>query len=1090
MKTMNYNVGVDVGTNSVGLCALEIGENGLPTRILNSVVYVHDSGVDPEQRKKAITRLATSGVARRTRRLYRRRKQRLRALDDFLTAKGYPIINLEEIADPHAPWHIRAKLAREELPADEFPSALSITLRHMARHRGWRSPYASVKSLHLPAADSEEFKKLKERLTEYNGVMPDEDATPAEIIADMIADYTKVRGEGGILGGKLRQSDNANELRKIAAKQGISTEDINDIIDVVFDAKSPVGSAASRTGKDELPGQHHLPRAEKAHPAFQKYRIVSVVANLRIREDAGTTRSLTKDERLKVVEFLMEASSDDAVTWTDVAELLGVVRDNLEGTAKEGPDGERPYAKPPVNVTNQRIVKAKPKALSLWWQDASEDERAALIALMSNADILEDDADGAEAAQSFLAGLSDKELEELSGVDLPAGRAAYSVDSLTRLTNRMLNEGIDLHEARKAEFGVDDSWKPSADPIGLPVGNPGVDRVLKIVNRWLTSAIKEFGYPNVVNIEHMRDGFVSEKMAREYERENGKRAERNRNIVEQIHADQGSGRVRKSDITRYLAVKRQNCQCAYCGAQISMNDCEMDHIVPRKGVGSTNTRNNLAAVCISCNRSKGNIPFRVWAQQNPNPEITLAKAVDRVKHWHYEEGLSTKQWNNFKKDVIDRLSRTSEDPELDNRSMESVAWMANELRHRIEYFLKQENPNSKVGVYQGKITAQARKASGFEDRVEMIGGGGKTRLDRRHHAMDAATIALMSPGISKTLAERINLRDTERMLRKAETWKEYRGRFDGAKQSFGEWINKMDRLSFLFNDALATDSIPVMENLRLGLGNGRAHDDSIRKLTYKEVGSAWTTTEIDRASSEALWCALTRCEDFDAKTGLPENDTRQIRVKNEYFTAKDTVGIFGTGAAAIAVRGGYAEIGNTIHHARVYRINGKKPVFAMVRVFMCDLISHRGEDLFNVELKPQSISIRAAEPKIRKALADGTAEYLGWLVAGDEMVIDISNPKLISGQIKEMLDDFPGQNRFRVAGFYSNARLRLRPAMLSAEGLKDQHCESSYKIIDGGGWFPAINVICQYGSPHVIRRSALGVPRTHSKHGLPESWHA
>ncbi|WP_124055122.1 type II CRISPR RNA-guided endonuclease Cas9 [Arcanobacterium ihumii] len=1091
MKEFNFNVGVDVGTNSVGLCALEIGDNGLPTRILNSMVYVHDSGVDPEQRKKAITRLATSGVARRTRRLYRRRKQRLRALDTFLKENGYPIVDLDQFPDPHTPWHIRAKLAREKVSESELPTALSIAIRHMARHRGWRSPYARVESLHSEAPDSQEFTNLKKRLVEYNGVVPYEDATPAEVIADMISDYTKIRGNDGILGGKLRQSDNANELRKIGEVQGLSADQVNAIIDTVFKAESPKGSAASRTGRDELPGQGHLPRAEKAHPAFQKYRIVSVVANLRIKDDDGTSRILTEEERNKVVAFLMEATSDDAVTWTDVAEVLGIVRDHLEGTAKEGPDGERPFAKPPVNTTNQRILVSKPKSLVSWWKEASDDEQAAMISMLSNAEILEDDAPGAASAQTFLAGLSDKELEEIDGINLPSGRAAYSVDSLTRLTNRMMNDGIDLHSARKIEFGVEDSWKPAAEPIGAPVGNPAVDRVLKIVNRWLMGIVKEYGYPTVVNIEHVRNGFGSEQQAREYERESGKRAERNQQVVDQIHADQGfTGRVRYADVTRYLAVKRQNCQCAYCGTPITLTDCELDHIVPRKGVGSTNKRNNLVAVCISCNRSKGNIPFRVWAGKNPNPDISLEKAIDRVKHWQYEEGFSTKQWYNFKKDVIDRLARSTEDPELDNRSMESVAWMANELRHRVEYFLQQQNPDSRVGVYQGKITAQARKASGFEDRVEMIGGGGKTRLDRRHHAMDAATIALMSPGISKTLAERINLRDTEQLLRKAPTWKEYRGRSDGAKQSFGEWMNKMDRLSFLFNEALATDSIPVMENLRLRLGNGKAHDDGIRKLTYKTIGSVWTVAEIDRASSEQLWVALTRCADFDEKTGLPEDDTRQIRVKNQFFTAEDTVGIFGTGAAAIAVRGGYAEIGNTIHHVRVYRINGKKPVFAMVRVFMCDLISHRDEDLFTVELKPQTISMRTAEPKIRKAIAEGTAEYLGWMVAGDEIEIDISNPKLISGQVKEMLDDFPGQTRFRVAGFYSNSKLRLRPLLLAAEGLNVDCSDGSQKIINGGGWFPALNVIFTYGNPLIIRRNSLGVQRNNSRNSLPISWHA
>ena len=74
---IDYKVGIDVGTNSVGFCALQVDANGSPVKLLNSMVKIHDSGVDPEKVKSAVTRLASAGFARRTRRLYRRRKKRL-----------------------------------------------------------------------------------------------------------------------------------------------------------------------------------------------------------------------------------------------------------------------------------------------------------------------------------------------------------------------------------------------------------------------------------------------------------------------------------------------------------------------------------------------------------------------------------------------------------------------------------------------------------------------------------------------------------------------------------------------------------------------------------------------------------------------------------------------------------------------------------------------------------------------------------------------------------------------------------------------------------------------------------------------------
>ena len=56
MDSRKYRVGIDVGTNSVGFAAVEEDDSGSPTRFLNTMVVIHDSGVDPEQKKYAITR--------------------------------------------------------------------------------------------------------------------------------------------------------------------------------------------------------------------------------------------------------------------------------------------------------------------------------------------------------------------------------------------------------------------------------------------------------------------------------------------------------------------------------------------------------------------------------------------------------------------------------------------------------------------------------------------------------------------------------------------------------------------------------------------------------------------------------------------------------------------------------------------------------------------------------------------------------------------------------------------------------------------------------------------------------------------------
>ena len=1111
MTNDTYRVGIDVGRNSVGLCALAVDDAGMPIKFLNSSVFIHDAGVDPTAQKSGHSRKKVAGIARRTRRLYRNRRYRLRALDKFLVANGYPIVNLESFSDPYTPWKMRLQLLTEKLPEADMKVALSVAVRHIARHRGWRSPYEKVATLYQQKDPSDELLKLREKVLHATGVDTDEDVTPAELISEILG-WGKIRGEAAKsksksseekssaaevernFSGKLRQSDNANEIRKYGQIQGLDTDFVRALIDKVFYAKSPVGSAQGKIGHDSLPGQQHLLRAEKADPIFQRYRIVSTLMNLRIKVAAGEERSLDKEELLLVTEYLMNYSTESAPNWGEVAEKLGIERASLRGTATLGPDGERASLRPPINVTGQRILENKKSAaLKSWWKEATPEEQSCLISLLSFAQNTAEDEPGYEGAFGFLQSLDDIELAELDTLELPAGRAAYSRESLMRLTNRMLEDGVDLYEARRLEFGVAEDWKPAADPIGEPVGNPGVDRVLKIVNRWLQNVTKKWGAPAVINIEHVREAFGSEEKAREYDREINRRYERNQKITADLLAEEpGMSRVDARDITKYLAVRRQDLQCLYCGDVITFSSAEMDHIIPRRGVGATNKRENLAAVCRQCNQKKSNIPLAVWVAKQSSPYITMDAIRERVYNWKNYDGLASKQWKTFKKDVLMRLGKMDADPEIDGRSMESVAWMARELQKRIEYFYRESG--TEVQVFRGQLTAEARKASGFEKRVQFIGGSGKTRLGRRHHAMDAAVISLMDFNIATTLAERTNLRTMQRYRRRPETWKTYAGRSEKMQLHYAQWQQKMEKLLEIFNELLREDLIPVMYPIRLQLGNSALHDANAEKLGYKVLGEAWSPTEVDRAVTPQMWTALTRLPEYSRESGLPEDSERCLRVKGQYFQASAALPILNGNkkdgfAAAIMLRGGAYSIGSNMHHGRIYRIPGKTPSYGVLRVYSYDLQPYRKEDLFTVQLPDSSLSMRTADIKVRRAIENGSAEYLGWIVVGDEIEVDFSDPYFQKNAIGEFLTQYPEIRRFRVIGFGDSTEIKIKPLLLAAEGLPADATKAEKKIIDWPGYRVAVNTLFSKAHPRIIRRNTLGEIRRNGEHSsLPLSW--
>lgn len=1081
---VNYRVGIDVGSYSIGMAAIAIDDDGKPTEILSAISLIHDSGVDPDSAKSAATRLATSGIARRTRRLYRRKRKRLAKLDKFISSQGWPLKEFEEYEDPFYPWRVRAELATTPITdKQELGEKLSIALRHIARHRGWRNPYSKVTALYAVAEPSDALVSIQEQCATELGRPIPPTTTVGQLVASMNLGKTRLRGEDSLLAARPRQSDNANEIHAIARVQGLSNELVKQIIDHVFAAESPKGSAAERVGKDPL--QPTKKRALKASDAFQLYRIAALIGNLRIR-GGKKNRCLTTEETRLVFDYLRSLPAKQEPTWQLVAEQLRIDRGNLVGTAIMTDDGERAGAKPPVHETNRLMESTKIKPLAAWWKSADADARAAMVKALSNAEVDDFDSQAGAQVQEFFFGISDEDQEKLDGLHLPIGRAAYSEDTLVRLTKRMIGEGMDLYEARQAEFKIPNDWAPPAPEIGERVGNPAVDRVLKATARWLNAAERQWGAPKSVNIEHVRAAFMSESSARELDRDNQQRAKRNVKVVAEMQEKLGiEGRPSRADVWRFQSIQRQNGKCAYCGTQISYMNSEMDHIVPQAGEGSTNTRDNLVAVCRECNSSKSNIAFAVWAENTSRPGVSVQKAVERTRHWVTDSGLRKPEFDKFRKQVCDRLRRKATDEPIDARSLESVAWMANELRSRIAQKFK--DGDTKVRVYKGALTAEVRRASGIAGKLEFVDGKGKSRLDRRHHAVDAAVVAFTSNYVAETLALRSNMKFDQELRRKAPQWREFTGSDHVHQVEWTKWKYRMQALAELLNNALVQDRIVVMHNLRLRLGNGAAHEDTIGKLTRIKVGDAISTTDIDRASSEALWCALTRDPDFDPKTGLPENPNRMIRIHGTHLAASDEITVFPVAAASIPIRDGFAKLGSNYHHVRLFRVpNGKKYNYFLMRVYTIDLLKFRKEDLFTVELKPQTTSVRKCLPKLREALANGTAEYLGWLVNDDELLISASAS--IEKPIAKLQEQYGPTKRWRFAGTDSESRILLRPLQLSAEGLPSDVEKDIREIVEKRGWRISINNLFNGARVTIIRRDALGRPRLHSAAHLPTCW--
>ena len=272
-------ISLDTGNRSTGGIAIEVDKNKDPISILNAMVTIHDGGEDPTAQKTHQSRKAISGVARRNRNRGKHRTARENRLENFMDDMGWKG-KLDLAKDPYLVWRLRQHLANVKI---EDPVALGAALRtvfsHIARHRGWRSPWVDINPALMLQDPSIQLQALKKRVYIFTGKTFKDDATIAEVawgselvgapasclnldqigkriagldeeeykeaLAELEAfgmaiteDGTVVwenkpthiiplRGEGSLLRGKYMQSDNAAELLKIARVQEIDGHDLD-----------------------------------------------------------------------------------------------------------------------------------------------------------------------------------------------------------------------------------------------------------------------------------------------------------------------------------------------------------------------------------------------------------------------------------------------------------------------------------------------------------------------------------------------------------------------------------------------------------------------------------------------------------------------------------------------------------------------------------------------------------------------------------------------------------------------------------------------------------------------------------------------
>lgn len=1116
-----YIVGIDVGESGIGKVAIEVVPGTLtPLRILNAHVTIIDGGKDPSTGKSPKSRKAVSGVARRTRRLHKRKRNRLKALKNYLDDHQMGLHGFDAENVTYEPWAYRFELTQKFVEDAELRSRmLHVAFMHIARHRGWRNPWWKLPKLQQESKEpSKEFNELAEHVSKILEVPRDSLTTIGQMGALASRSTVSMRPRHGsktslvatknevpVFNTKIMQSDVLAEVELICQMQRVPADQMLELIELIFRAEAPT-VPQELVGKDPFDKQ---PRAPRASLEFQEFRIRSTVANLRKR---STGARLEERELEIIIDKLMNQEDVVPPSWDEVADWIGMSGANLNFSG----DADVVSNNAPINKTTATLLLKKKdlKQVVEWWQDANDEQRSQFALFLSDSSKSSD----TSLTEELFGNLSEEELIKLDSIDFDKGRANYSLGTLKKLNKIMREKTCDLSDALRIAFGVEPGWKPPAPSFQDKVDHPTVDRVMTDVGRWMQALYGKYGLPKRVAVEHVRSAFMGPEAKLEYQREIQSNQNRRAKLREQLRTEFHIDKPLDRDITKLEAITMQEGKCLYCGNAISFSQgVELDHIVARSRGGS-NKRENLVAICRSCNARKGNFPFGLWAESFANnSEITVANARKRLKEWRRPRDMSVGSFNKLKRNISLRLARKSNDEPIDERAMASTAFAAREIAVRIESFMNSKDPydpvtgevqDFKVNVYRGAITSTARKLSGIDKRILLRGFTAKSRFDRRHHAIDAAVVSLIQNTVAKSIAEYSELCAVLRMTpRDQKNYQELRAQVDSYKPSdsgeeylFAKWKSNSLKLSELISEAIDEDRIVVQRPLRLSPKVGKLHDDGVEALIRKSTEESFDASEVQRIVDNDVYLAAIGI--VDKKGCLPELSERQVShvslnspgIIELYPGTKDPT-------PKLAVRGGCVAIGGSVHHSRIYVVKDSKGklTYYQLRVFAGEFgnigFLKNGVDILTEPLPEWSQAIRCCHPTLRASLREGRAKFLGWVALGDEIEL--------SGDAMKIVPVIPSCNvipvdvqerRWVVTGADHLGRVSIVPAYLAKEGLDNINREGAMdkdkeknladilnrKII-------AVNVLFSQDLT-ILRRTALGAPRWKENGGLPVSW--
>ena len=739
--------GLDLGTTSVGFAVIRREEATGTGEIVRSGTRIFPEGVNESD-------LKPRNADRRTKRLHRRqlRRRRVRRVELSRMFREWgllPVFGSEE-------WHTLMKLNPYELRKRGVDQKLSLlefgrALYHLAQRRGFQSNRRDVQ----PVADEKDLGEMKEKIEAL------EQQLQGQTLGEFLATQDTQRGRHLDRKMVLQEFERLWSVQRELHQQehpALFAPEREQVVKELVFFQRPVFWRLSTLGTCRL-----LPGSKlclKGSWLGQQYLLLQDLNSLRLE---GSNEPLPADERELLLQELLEQGE---LSWAKCRKALksswkkrGIPPNskfNLEIGGKNKLTGNLVVSNIRRTLDTQQLAEPVQEQLyrklpewhfDILYREVGQAAQGRVI-MRSTTEISQQEALYQRRLQQEFQ-LPAEVAEKLVQLEFPSGWLSHSVAAIEKLLP-YLQQGLVYSAACDIAFpahrevaGEGLEFLPSDQSQLADVRNPTVKRALNELRKVTNNLLRTYGKPDRIRVELARELKMPSSKRKEYQQKNNKREKERTAAANAIRA--AGYRVNALSIEKYLLWQEAEERCLYTNRPISFaalfeeGQFEIEHILPY-----SLTLNNGFMNKTLCEREfngyKSNrIPYEAF-QTTGEPE-RWKQFVDRVKKSKLPDA---KKRRLVAKSIEDLGADFSE------RQLRDTAYIAREARDfLLKLYTKEEGKALPVETSNGMITAQLRQLWGLNSLLAV--DDKKNRDDHRHHALDAAVVALVTPGVTRQM---------------------------------------------------------------------------------------------------------------------------------------------------------------------------------------------------------------------------------------------------------------------------------------------------------------------------------------------------